>query len=327
MKKYGRIALALTLCISLLSGCVGTAEESADPVPTATWKPQEETERTARAGAMYAEVFGDLELSMYATNPDYADMINNFIYGDVYYQSDLLDLRQRELITLASLTTHQSYELLKQHALGALNVGLTPEEVLEAVYHCTPYVGIATTYEAVTAITGAFLENGISLPLESQRLVEDAGRFDAGADVQAEHFGMNPTKGNHITEFVTEYCFGDFYTRGALDFKTRELLTMCILANMGVPQFRGHVTGAFNAGYSKEEIIAAVTQCMPYMGVPRTLSAISSVNEALPDESSDSGQDGPPSQQPGDGESTDEAPEQEDSSMEAPEQESASGQE
>jgi len=240
--------------------------------------------RIIRAEEMYKEVFGDAEFPLDSTNPDYADIMNHFIYGDVYYQSELLTLRQRELITLVSLTANQSYSLLKLHVQASLNVGLTPEEITEAVYHCTPYVGFATTYDAVTAMNGVFLENGISLPLESQRRVEDDDRFDAGAAVQAEHFGMNPTRGNHITEFVSEYCFGDFYTRGALDFKERELLTMCILANMGVQQFGGHVRGAFNAGYSKDEIIAAVTQCMPYMGVPRTLSAISTVNQTLPDE-------------------------------------------
>ena len=290
MKKTRSIALAFILCISLFSGCTSTTEKSIDSAPAVIWQPGEETERTARAETMYTEIFGDMELSLYATNPDYADIINNFIYGDVYYQSDLLDLRQRELITLASLTTHQSYELLKQHAMGALNVGLTPEEVMEAVYHCTPYIGIATTYEAVIAVTETFLENDVALP-ESQRQVEDDDRFDSGAAVQAEHFGMNPTRGDHITEFVSAYCFGDFYTRGALDFKDRELLTMCTLANMGAPQLGGHVIGTFNAGYSKDEIIAAITQCMPYMGVPRTLSAISVVNERLPDESSDSGQE------------------------------------
>ena len=115
-----------------------------------------------------------------------------------------------------------------------------------------------------------------------------SGRIIRAEEMYKEVFGdaefpLDSTNPDYA-DIMNHFIYGDFYTRGALDFKERELLTMCILANMGVQQFGGHVRGAFNAGYSKDEIIAAVTQCMPYMGVPRTLSAISTVNQTLPDE-------------------------------------------
>jgi 4-carboxymuconolactone decarboxylase len=59
---------------------------------------------------------------------------------------------------------------------------------------------------------------------------------------------------------------------------------MCVLANLEIPQFGAHVRGTFNAGYSKEKIMAAVAQCMPYMGTPRTLNAVRIVNETLTEE-------------------------------------------
>jgi 4-carboxymuconolactone decarboxylase len=203
----------------------------------------------------------------------------------------LLTFKERELITLVSLTTFQSYTLLKQHAIGAINTGLTAEEVMEAVYHCTPYTGIATAYEAVVTVTEAFIENGIALPLPSRTRVKDEKRYEEGVNAQAALFGegMRRGGGGHspatpaeaITQYVSAWCFGDFYTRGALDIKTHEFLTMCVLANMGLPQFGAHVRGTFNAGYSKEKIMAAVAQCMPYMGTPRTLNAIGIINETL----------------------------------------------
>jgi 4-carboxymuconolactone decarboxylase len=255
------------------------------------WQPQENTERTQRAVETYRELFGDLELSLYQTNPDYADIINNFIYGDVYHNSDLLTLKERELITLVSLTAFQSYALLRQHAIGAVKSGLSVEEVMEAVYHCTPYTGIATTYQAVVTVTEAFLENGIALPLPSRTKVKDAARYEEGLNAQVTLFGegMRPnrtadgplTVDEIITSYVSAWCFGDFYTRGALDLQTHEFLTMCVLANLGLPQFAGHVWGTFNAGYSKEKIMAAIAQCMPYMGTPRTLNAMRTVNETL----------------------------------------------
>lgn len=289
MKRQFKI-LAASLCTTLLfTGCSAPEPQqtAASNEPAAgPWQPIEDTERTNRAQTTYQELFGDMDLSINKTNPEYADIINNFIYGDVYHQSDLLDLRERELITLVSLTTHQSYELLRQHAVGAVNAGLTPEEVMEAVYHCTPYVGIATSYEAVTAVTEAFVENDIPLPLEEQTQVSDLERYSQGNEAQVSIFGEfirrpEDQVEDGINKYVSAWCFGDFYTRGAIDLKTRELLTMCILANMGVDQLSSHVRGTNSVGYSQEEIIAAITQCMPYMGTPRTLSAMSVVNQAF----------------------------------------------
>lgn len=283
MRNIICIALTVILALSFPPACA-YASDSSRELPKAG-NADESSERAERARAAYREVFGDMGFPLYETNPDYGDIINRFIYGDIYNQSDLLDLRQRQLITLVSLTVNRSYELLRLHIRGALNVGLTPDQILEAIYHCTPYAGIAVTYDAVASATKALQENGVSLPLKSQRQVGEGRRFEEGAAVQRKLYGINPVRnGNFIGEYVTEYCFGDFYTRGAIDLKTRQLLTMCVLANMGLPQLSAHVRGSHNAGYSKDEIIAAITQCMPYMGVPRTLNAMATVNEVIPAE-------------------------------------------
>src|SRR4029450_2422635 len=36
-----------------------------------------------------------------------------------------------------------------------------------------------------------------------------------------------------LTRFLTEFCFGDFYTRGGLILSQRELLVLCALAAIG----------------------------------------------------------------------------------------------
>ena len=50
----------------------------------------------------------------------------------------------------------------------------------------------------------------------------------------------------HIQDALSAMCFGDFYTRGALDVKTRELITLCVLAALGgcENQLRSHVQGS-----------------------------------------------------------------------------------
>jgi alkylhydroperoxidase/carboxymuconolactone decarboxylase family protein YurZ len=86
-------------------------------------------------------------------------------------------------------------------------------------------------------------------------------------------------------EYLSAMCFGDFYTRSGLDVKTRELLTLCILSTLGgcESQVKAHVQGNLDVGNDKEMMIEAITQCLPYIGFPRTLNALNCVNDIIPE--------------------------------------------
>ena len=84
---------------------------------------------------------------------------------------------------------------------------------------------------------------------------------------------------------MTELCFGDFYTRTGLDGKTRELLTVVLLAALGGAemQLESHVEGALKAGNSKEEVVCALVHASGYMGIPRLFNALNACRELLED--------------------------------------------
>ncbi|CQR55911.1 hypothetical protein PRIO_3508 [Paenibacillus riograndensis SBR5] len=86
-----------------------------------------------------------------------------------------------------------------------------------------------------------------------------------------------PANQLHIQDYLSSFYFGDFYTCGGLELKTRELLTLCIISALGGAegQVKAHVLGNYNVGNDKETLIAAITHCLPYMGFPRTLNALS----------------------------------------------------
>lgn len=90
----------------------------------------------------------------------------------------------------------------------------------------------------------------------------------------------------HIPQFLSQYCFGDFYTRGALDLKTRELLTVCMLAALGdtESQIKAHIQANIKMGNDKEKLISAITQSLPFIGFPRTLNALKYLNEIVPEQ-------------------------------------------
>ena len=78
-----------------------------------------------------------------------------------------------------------------------------------------------------------------------------------------------------VPRFLTEMCFGDFYTRNGLDVKTRELLMLCVLTTLGADkQIASHAIGNIRAGNDKETLYAAIIQCLPYIGFPLALNAI-----------------------------------------------------
>ncbi|MBT2701624.1 carboxymuconolactone decarboxylase family protein [Bacillus sp. ISL-40] len=248
--------------------------------------------RVEKSKEKYKQLFGNGVPAAYATDSDFQDILSRFVFGEVFYQGNLDD-KHRELITLVVLATNQTLPQLKAHVLAALKVGLTPVEIKEAVYQCAPYIGFPKTLNAINEVNEVFKSNNITLPLESQKQVEEDNRFDKGLATQVEIFGDiiakmregAPANQKHIQDYLSSFCFGDFYTRGGLDLKTRELLTLCIVSALGGAegQVKAHVQGNKNVGNEKETLITAITHCLPYMGFPRTLNALNCINEIIPE--------------------------------------------
>lgn len=77
-------------------------------------------------------------------------------------------------------------------------------------------------------------------------------------------------------------CFGDYYTRGAIDYRVRELITVCVLLTLGdvKPQLTSHIKAAVANGNSKDYLKQIVLLLQPYNGYPRTLNALSAIESA-----------------------------------------------
>jgi 4-carboxymuconolactone decarboxylase len=100
--------------------------------------------------------------------PDLGRYVVEFAYGDIYGRP-ALDLRQRQLITIAALTALGGAERqLDVHVNAALNVGLTAEEVVEALLHCLPYAGFPRVLNAIFVAQRVFAERGVS-PLRGEQ--------------------------------------------------------------------------------------------------------------------------------------------------------------
>ncbi len=93
--------------------------------------------------------------------PDLGKFIVEFAFGDIYTREGLTT-EEREMITLSSLLTAGGCEQqLEVHIGGALNVGISPEKVIETFLQCIPYTGFPKALNAVYAAKKVFAERGL----------------------------------------------------------------------------------------------------------------------------------------------------------------------
>ena len=231
----------------------------------------------------YHTLFGGEALTGQGTDPEMMDILQKFIFGEVF-QTGELTLKQREMITCITLATMQTLPQLKAHAGAALNVGVTPEELREVMYLTAPFIGFPKMLNAVATVNEVFKERGISLPLEKQSMVTEETRHETGKAIQDKLYpggiasvmdDVPCDMGKDVEQFLTDYFFGEIYSRGALDLQTRELLGYCVLATLEAEsQLHSHYHGNINAGNSPETLTAAVIQCLPYIGFPAAIKAL-----------------------------------------------------
>lgn len=126
-------------------------------------------DRQARGAALFEAVSGgntqDLLQDMAAISPELAAMISDFAFGDVYSRPGL-SLRDRWLVTISGLTAlGHSQPQLRAHIRNGLNVGLTREEITEAILQMAVYAGFPASINAMMTAGEVFRDQGL-LPKE-----------------------------------------------------------------------------------------------------------------------------------------------------------------
>lgn len=111
-------------------------------------------------------------------------------------------------------------------------------------------------------------------------------RVEKCAIKYAELFGGKPVQneGNdpEFMRALQRFIFGEVCYTGSLDNKMRELITVTVLAvNQTLPQLKAHTKAALHVGCTPIEIREAIYQCAPVIGFPKTLNAISAMDEVF----------------------------------------------
>ena len=96
--------------------------------------------------------------------------------------------------------------------------------------------------------------------------------------------GLNPTAEPVKDAFglINATLFGHIYQRPALEPRIRSLCTVAALVALDKPnQLPGHITGALNYGWTKEQIVELITQMLFYGGYPAAVNALNAAGKAF----------------------------------------------
>ncbi|ETP70756.1 4-carboxymuconolactone decarboxylase [Planococcus glaciei] len=116
-------------------------------------------------------------------------------------------------------------------------------------------------------------------------------KFEQGLEIRKSVLGaeyveqsiQNATDFNMpMQELVTEYCWGEIWSRPGLSRKTRSIINLAMITALNRPhELKLHVRGAVNNGLTREEIQEVFLQTAIYCGVPAAIDSFRSAKEVL----------------------------------------------
>lgn len=126
---------------------------------------QERHRRFERGAVVLDAIDGEAGANVIASladiSPELGHQVVAWGFGEIYARPGLAP-RDRQLVTLGMLTALGGCEpQLDVHVNASLNVGLTPEQIIEALLHSAVYCGFPRALNATFVAKKVFAERGI----------------------------------------------------------------------------------------------------------------------------------------------------------------------
>ncbi|MGG7566624.1 carboxymuconolactone decarboxylase family protein [Rhodovulum sp. DZ06] len=189
---------------------------------------------------------------------------------------EALSPRDRGLITFAALMTRHEADALAAHAELALDAGVTPAELSEAIAHLAFYTGVGNGFAAAEAVAPVFEARGIApadLPPAQAELLD----YNEEAEAARQDF-VSSTYGDvsqGVVDDTQKLLFLDLWRRPGLAPRDRSMITVAGLIAGGQPeQMTFHLNRAMDNGLTKAEAGAMLSHLAYYAGWPKVFSAM-----------------------------------------------------
>jgi 4-carboxymuconolactone decarboxylase len=202
-------------------------------------------------------------------------------YRDTTLQSHVwnrggLSRRDRSFVTVAALIARQQTTVMRAEFERALDNGLKPSELSEAITHLAFYSGWSNAMAAVDVASQVYATRHVTadqLPAASEPLLplNEAAERQRATQVDADFGAVAPG----VVQYTRDLLFRELWLRPALAPRDRSLITVCALVAAGrVEQIPYHLNRAMDAGLTTAEASEALTQLAFYAGWPNVFSAL-----------------------------------------------------
>jgi 4-carboxymuconolactone decarboxylase len=221
--------------------------------------------------------------------PDMGRFIVEFCYGDIYSRP-ALDVKSRQIATIAALTAlGNALPQLKWHMNAALNVGVSPEEIVETLYVITVYSGFPAGLNGIAAAREVFKSRNITFrPLKTSGTADRRARGLRTMEETSKGSGKAVIDGladiaPDMAGFIVDFSYGDIFCRGGLTPRLKEIAAVAGMTAAGTmqPQLKVHIKAALNVGVTKKEVVEVLMQMAVYAGFPAALNGISAAREVF----------------------------------------------
>jgi 4-carboxymuconolactone decarboxylase len=197
------------------------------------------------------------------------------LYGGVWQRPDL-SLRDRSIVTVASLIARNQAADMPTEFNRAMENGVTPAELSETITHLAFYTGWGNAMAAVDVAKEIFAERGIGteqLPTADPKLLplDEAAEADRERRVQEAYGAVS----RGVVDNTRDILFRDLWLRPALEPRDRSLVTVSALISTGkVEQMPFHLNKAMDNGLTRAEASEVLTHLAFYAGWPNVFSAL-----------------------------------------------------
>ena len=221
--------------------------------------------------------------------PDLYRIIDEALFGSIW-QRPGMKTEHREMSTLTVLTVLQKDNQLRRHTGNALNLGLSPEQIIEVFIHAAFYSGVPSALNTLAIAKEVFAERGIDFTparvFDTTETPDDlyargaARRRELMGEPSGSALGPVTQAEREFNRLTTEYYWGSVWTRPGLDLESRSICTLSALTALGREgPLRSHLRGALNIGLAQEQIVEVFIHTTFYCGLPFTRAAIDLANE------------------------------------------------
>jgi 4-carboxymuconolactone decarboxylase len=214
------------------------------------------------AERMLKEMYPLVGAALDAIDGEFSEILINDIFNRVYGREEHLDIKTRELCTVAMLTATGRLHDLRTHIRVALNLDWETDEIREIILLCAIAGGWPAAFDGVRILDEYCKENNIDPPKakELRKGYSDKDWIAEGIENGMALFGKKTFDnlisafspgGDDFKEFILTAVYGKLLARDHLDMRTKLL---CLIAAFAALKSSVHLK-AFIMGGLKNDVL------------------------------------------------------------------------